>query len=90
MTEQEFWLATYAMVAVLYRVKEWEWASKRDFFPAQLIAMQATSGTRTFTAEDILDLRYAKLNESVTVTLDPDFGASGDWRALRQSMKGST
>lgn len=89
MTEQEFWLATYAMVAVLYRIKELEWGSRRDFFPATLIGMKATGPQRTYTAEDILDMRYPKLNQSVTVTVDPDLGASGDWRALRSNLKGA-
>lgn len=88
MTEQDFWLATYAMVAVLYRIKELEWGRRRDFFPAALVAMKATGPNRTYTAEDILDMRYPTL-QSVTVTLDPDLGAGGDWRALRTNLKGT-
>lgn len=88
MTEQEFWLATYAMVAILYRIKELEWGSRRDFFTAQLIAMEATGASHTYTAEEILDLRYPKLNQSVTVTVDPDRGAGGNWRTLRASLRG--
>lgn len=89
MTEQEFWLATYAMVAILYRIKELEWGRRRDHFSAILIAMKVSSNTKTYTGEDILDMIYPKLNEDVTVTVDPDRGAGGDWRALRKSLRGS-
>lgn len=88
MTEQEFWASTYAMVAVLYHIKELEWGERRDFFAAQLIAIQVSSKEKSYSAEEILELRYPKMHESVTVTVDPDLGAAGNWKALRASLKG--
>lgn len=88
MSEAEFWEATYATVAILYRIKALEWGQRRDFFTAQLIAMQASSKDHTYTAQEILQLQYPVLNDGVTVAIDPDHGAAGDWRVLKQSLKG--
>lgn len=74
---------------MLYRIQQLEWAQRRDFFPAQLIAIQASSEKQTFSAEDILRFRYERLPESTAEQMDPDLGAGGDWRALRAGLKGS-
>jgi hypothetical protein len=89
MTEEEFWASTYALIAILYRVKELEWSQRRDFFTATLIAMKATSEHRTYTATEILALAYPQLPDEETSDIDPDFGASGNWRALKAELKGT-
>lgn len=72
---------------ILYRVVILEWAQRRDFFPAQIIAMEASSEKSQMTAEEVLAMRYPTLPD-MRPTIDPDFGAAGDWHVLKDAIKG--
>lgn len=72
---------------ILYRIVILEWAQRRDFFPAQLIAMEASSEKQSYSPQEILALRYPTLPDMSPV-VDPDRGAAGDWRALKDVLKG--
>lgn len=70
-----------------------EFDERRDFFPAFLIAQKANEGRPehkvAVSVGDILEMRYPKKDSDVMIT-DPDRGAAGDWRGLKDGLKGTT
>jgi hypothetical protein len=78
----------------LYQVKVLEWDRTRDFFPAQLAAIQMNRSRsketdRVWTADDFL-ASYYSIEKSTIPQHDPDHGAAGDWREFKMSLKGKT
>lgn len=75
----------------LYQVKVLDWDRRRDFFPAQLAALamnwtRTTAADKAYTPEDFLLARYPK-EKTPTQSHDPDRGAMGDWKNLRDGLK---
>lgn len=78
-------------MTAIYRVKILEFAKTRDYYPAYCAALilNYLSKDSTVTPEELLNYRYPTLKGDVTVTeYDTDFGAQGDWRGLRDAMRG--
>ena len=98
LTEDEFYQSTLAKVTALYRVQVLQWDKTRDYFVCDLIALtlnklRQKETDKIWTADELLLQRYPKLKgQSVTVTPvhDPDFGAQGDPKELKASLKGVT
>ena len=94
MTEPQFWKSTCAKVMALYRLKIIEWGRDRDYFPALCVATirnaLSSKTSRVWTADDILRLRYPPESVMITQQHDPDRGAMGDWKGLKQSLKERT
>ena len=75
------------MVMALYRVRVLEWDQTRDRFVANLTSVYATSrGAKEITTDSLLSAVYPQRRRRLTI--DPDLGAGGDWRNLRDVLKG--
>ena len=80
----------------VYRFKVLKLGRDRDYFPAQIAAVQMNRGRtkesdKVWTAEDFLPAVYPpSKDQSVIITHDPDRGAAGNWQALRSNLKGTT
>jgi hypothetical protein len=95
LTADEFWKSTLAQVTALYHVKVLTWDRARDFFPAQMTAVQLNrtrkdATDKAWTAEELLLQKYPKPPKSVMITQDPDRGAGGNWKELKSALKGKT
>lgn len=78
---------------MMYRVQIFDWDRRRDFFPAHAAAValnvtRSNPNDRIFEANDFLLTRYPALKPKVEH--DPDHGAMGDWKGLRQALRGRT
>jgi hypothetical protein len=87
-------------VVALYEIKR-EWARARDFFPAQVAALQfnaffahqgddKTERVEPKSANDFLRIQYPdrkKKDVNITPKHDPDRGAQGNWRAMKSGLK---
>ena len=79
----------------LHRLKVENWDATRDFFPAQLCAIQMnrsrTQDTdRIYTADDFLRMRGYRIPEDAAGGVDLDRGAPGDWHVLKSNLRGKT
>jgi hypothetical protein len=96
MTEGDFWLSTLAKVTELYRIQILTWARTRDRFVCELASltlnkMRREQSDKLWQAEDFLDTEYPKRKHSVMITgQDPDRGAQGDWKGMRDNLRGVT
>jgi len=95
LTSEEFDKSTLARVTALYRVRVLTWDRTRDFFVAQSASYQLNRGRtntsdKAFTAEDLLLQQYPPQKKTVIITPDPDRGAGGNWKELKQALKGVT
>lgn len=95
LSDAEFWLSTYAKILALEDAKEVQ-DKRRDFFPAFLISIELNKlkGTddKMCTPQDVLEFQYPNRAKSVNFTPStdgPEMGASGDWKAMRDRLKGA-
>lgn len=81
---------TLAQVTAIYQVKILEWDRTRDYFVSQGTSLQCFKDDHSKHIQDMLSTHYPRLKKTVIITSghDPDFGASGDWQAMKAALKG--